>query len=53
MDGTAKGGVLCAISHVLSSSHILPQIMAIGIGEGVDQLIPFDAGAFAKELVGD
>jgi len=53
MDGTAKGGVLCAISHVLSSSHILPHIMAIGIGEGVDQLIPFDAGAFAKELVGD
>lgn len=53
MDGTAKGGVLCAISHALSSSHILPQIMALGVGEQVAQLIPFDAQAYAKELLQD
>ena len=53
MDGTAKGGVLCAIAHLLAPSQILPQILALGVGEQMTQLIPFDAKAYAQELLQD
>jgi fused signal recognition particle receptor len=53
MDGTAKGGVLCAMAHTLSSNRILPHIMALGVGESISQLIPFNAKDFAKELLSD
>ncbi len=43
LDGTAKGGVLFAISDKLN----LP-IRYIGVGEGIDDLKPFNA----KEFVG-
>jgi fused signal recognition particle receptor len=45
LDGTAKGGVLFAISDALN----LP-IRFIGIGEAIDDLKPFDAGEFVKAL---
>jgi len=45
LDGTAKGGVLFAISDALN----LP-IRFIGVGEAVDDLKPFDAEEFVKAL---
>jgi len=48
LDGTAKGGIAVAISHELG----LP-ILRIGIGEGIDDLRPFDALDFAHALIGD
>ncbi len=45
LDGTAKGGVVVAISNSLS----LPVIYA-GVGEGIDDLIDFDASEFVSEL---
>ncbi len=45
LDGTAKGGVLFAISDALN----LP-IRFIGIGEAIDDLKPFDAEEFVKAL---
>ena len=47
LDGTAKGGILVALVHRFG----LP-VHFIGVGEGVDDLQPFDAGAFAKALTG-
>jgi fused signal recognition particle receptor len=47
LDGTARGGTLLAIARRLA----LP-IRYIGVGEGVDDLLPFDATAFAEALVG-
>lgn len=47
LDGTAKGGVAVAIVRELG----LP-IRYVGVGEAVDDLLPFDAAAFAESLVG-
>ncbi|MCB2096259.1 MAG: signal recognition particle-docking protein FtsY [Parvularculaceae bacterium] len=47
LDGTARGGVLVA----LAEKHALP-IHFIGVGEGVDDLQPFDAGGFGRALAG-
>ena len=47
LDGTAKGGVLVALSDKFG----LP-IHAIGVGEQIDDLQPFDPEDFAKALVG-
>ena len=47
LDGTAKGGVLVALARRFG----VP-VVAIGIGEGVDDLRPFDARAFANALMG-
>jgi fused signal recognition particle receptor len=47
LDGTARGGILVAIS----AKHALP-VHAIGVGEGVDDLQPFDAGEFAQAIAG-
>lgn len=47
LDGTARGGILVAIS----AKHGLP-IRAIGIGEGVDDLQPFDPAEFAQAIAG-
>jgi fused signal recognition particle receptor len=46
LDGTAKGGTLLAVARKLS----LP-IRYIGVGEGADDLLPFDAAAFAQALI--
>jgi fused signal recognition particle receptor len=45
LDGTAKGGVAVAIAHDLK----LP-IRFIGVGEAIDDLLPFDAGAYVDAL---
>jgi fused signal recognition particle receptor len=45
LDGTAKGGVAVAIAHDLK----LP-IRFIGVGEGIDDLLPFDADAYVDAL---
>lgn len=45
LDGTAKGGVAVAIAHDLK----LP-IRYIGVGEGIDDLLPFDAAAYVDAL---
>lgn len=45
LDGTAKGGIAVAIAHDLS----LP-IRFVGVGESIDDLLPFDAGAYADAL---
>ncbi len=47
LDGTARGGVVVALAEKFG----LP-VHAIGVGEGVDDLRPFEAGAFARSLVG-
>lgn len=46
LDGTAKGGVAFA----LSQKHGIP-IRYIGIGEGIDDLQPFDATAFVDAMI--
>jgi fused signal recognition particle receptor len=46
LDGSAKGGVAVAIAHELG----LP-VKLVGVGEGVDDLRPFDAADFARALV--
>ncbi len=45
LDGTAKGGVVLAIKHELG----IP-VKYIGVGEGIDDLQPFDPEAFANAL---
>ena len=47
LDGTAKGGVVLAIKHELG----IP-VKYIGVGEGIDDLQPFDRVAFADGLFG-
>ena len=47
LDGTAKGGVLVG----LAERFALP-VHAIGVGEGVEDLHPFEAEPFARALVG-
>ncbi|MCO6188081.1 signal recognition particle-docking protein FtsY [Rhizobium sp. L1K21] len=47
LDGTARGGILVAIA----AKHKLP-VYFIGVGEGVDDLEPFEAGEFAKAVAG-
>lgn len=48
LDGTAKGGIVFAISHELG----IP-FRYLGIGEGVDDLRPFDASDFVKLIFND
>ena len=47
LDGTAKGGVVCAIAK----EKPVPLVF-VGVGEGIDDLRPFAAGEFAEALVG-
>lgn len=46
LDGTAKGGILVAAAH----DTPLP-VYFIGVGEGIDDLMPFQAEDFAKSLL--
>jgi fused signal recognition particle receptor len=45
LDGTAKGGVAVAIAHDLK----LP-IRYVGVGEGIDDLVPFSAAEYVDAL---
>lgn len=47
LDGTAKGGIVVAIKQQFD----IP-VLYIGVGEKIDDLIPFDAKDFAAGLVG-
>ena len=47
LDGTARGGILVAIS----AKHKLP-VYFIGVGEGVEDLEPFEAREFASAIAG-
>jgi fused signal recognition particle receptor len=47
LDGTAKGGIVVALAEKFG----LP-IFAIGLGEGIEDLKPFDAKDYARSLVG-
>ena len=46
LDGTAKGGITVAIADALQ----IP-VKYVGLGEGIEDLRPFDAGAFVQALV--
>jgi fused signal recognition particle receptor len=48
LDGTAKGGIAIAIAHELR----LP-IRYVGVGEGIDDLVPFDVDAYVAALFTD
>ena len=45
LDGTAKGGVVISISHTMG----IP-VKYIGIGEKIDDLVPFDPADFVRAL---
>ncbi|MDP9196324.1 MAG: signal recognition particle-docking protein FtsY [Pseudomonadota bacterium] len=47
LDGSARGGIVVAIAR----EHNLP-VHAVGVGEGIDDLHPFDPQDFARLLVG-
>ena len=47
LDGTAKGGVVCAIAR----ERPVP-LLFVGVGEDIDDLRPFVAREFAEALVG-
>jgi fused signal recognition particle receptor len=46
MDGTAKGGIVVALKEEFD----LP-VKFVGVGEKMDDLVPFDVGAFAEEVL--
>jgi len=47
LDGSAKGGIVLAIYRELQ----LP-VLYVGVGEGVDDLVPFDPAEYARALLG-
>ncbi|MFF6834908.1 signal recognition particle-docking protein FtsY [Streptomyces sp. NPDC012438] len=48
LDGTAKGGIVVAVQRELG----VP-VKLIGLGEGPDDLAPFEPGTFVDALIGD
>ncbi|GJF33740.1 signal recognition particle receptor FtsY [Kitasatospora sp. NE20-6] len=48
LDGTAKGGIVIAVQRELG----VP-VKLIGLGEGADDLAPFEPAAFVDALIGD
>ena len=49
LDGTAKGGVICALAQVIQTTP-KPMVFALGKGEGIDDLAPFNAAQYSQEL---
>jgi fused signal recognition particle receptor len=49
LDGTAKGGVICALAQTLQGDS-KPLIFALGKGEGIGDLVAFNAYQYASEL---
>ena len=47
LDGTAKGGIVFQVLHELG----VP-VKLVGLGEGADDLAPFEPGAFVDALLG-
>ena len=48
LDGTARGGVVVAVHEAIDAP-----VKFLGVGEGAEDLLPFDAKAYASELLGD
>ena len=48
VDGTARGGVAVAVHEAID----VP-VKFLGVGEGADDLLPFDAADFSRELLGE
>ena len=48
LDGTAKGGVVVAVHEAID----VP-VKFLSVGEGASDLVPFDAGEFSIDLLGD
>jgi fused signal recognition particle receptor len=48
LDGTARGGVVVAVHEAID----VP-VKFLGVGEGADDLVPFDAADFASDLLED
>jgi fused signal recognition particle receptor len=46
LDGTARGGVVVAVHEAID----VP-VKFLGVGEGADDLVPFDATEFSRELM--
>ena len=49
LDGTAKGGVICALAYTLQNGP-KPAVLALGKGEGIDDLVAFTASQYSSEL---
>jgi fused signal recognition particle receptor len=49
LDGTAKGGVICALAQTLTDGP-KPAVLALGKGEGINDLAPFSAAQYSSEL---
>jgi len=47
LDGSAKGGIVVAVQR-----EVGVPVKLVGLGEGADDLAPFDAGAFVDALLG-
>jgi fused signal recognition particle receptor len=48
LDGTARGGIVIAVQRELG----VP-VKLVGLGEGPDDLAPFDAETFVDAILGD
>ena len=46
LDGSAKGGIVIAIADALQ----VP-VKYVGVGEGIDDLMPFEAESFVRALI--
>jgi fused signal recognition particle receptor len=52
LDGSARGGVIAAIAHLRSGARDKPiPLRFIGVGEGLDDLQPFNAEEFVDALL--
>ena len=51
LDGSARAGVIFAIAEQLRRMGRTVPVYFIGVGEGLDDLRPFDAGAFVDALL--
>ena len=48
LDGAARGGIVLAIERELR----LP-VLFVGVGEAIDDLVPFDPAEYARALLGE
>jgi fused signal recognition particle receptor len=46
LDGTARGGIVVAVHEAIDAP-----VKFLGVGEHIDDLVPFDAAAFSRELL--
>ncbi|MDE0350128.1 MAG: signal recognition particle-docking protein FtsY, partial [Gammaproteobacteria bacterium] len=53
LDGAARAGVLFAIAAALRDRPAPLPVYFIGVGEGVDDLRPFDAREFVEALLAE